>query len=344
LNHRIGNIVRDTPTKFDSSGREIIENWWQSQSGQEKVFIQFDLEAMFTMTHLILRFKGFQPAAMIIEKSQDFGLSWHPAAYYASDCHLEFPFVSTIDTGSINEPFCTNKYSGLSFLNGGELLYKPLASYSKRRKYIDTVKVRASLRVTNVRINFTKLYIPNENYLNKYERDEIIEKYYYAISEFQLFGSCFCNGHASECVAIKSAPIEYDTLNDPKQMVHGQCDCKHNTAGLNCEKCLPLYNDRPYNMASNDLANECRKCECNNHATSCTFCSDRFIETNGMSGGICDNCQHNTQGPNCNECKSNYYRDLKYPINHEMACKSLILFISFKNSVFFVMFNNNFRF
>ena len=36
------------------------------------------------------------------------------------------------------------------------------------------------------------------------------------------------------------------------------CVCGHNTMGTNCEKCKPLYNNRPWLVGYGNQANECQ--------------------------------------------------------------------------------------
>ena len=69
------------------------------------------------------------------------------------------------------------------------------------------------------------------------------ESYYYALSDFAVGGRCKCNGHASKCMYDRTGKLV--------------CDCKHNTAGTDCEKCKPFHYDHPWGRAATKDAHEC---------------------------------------------------------------------------------------
>ena len=68
--------------------------------------------------------------------------------------------------------------------------------------------------------------------------------HHYAVSDFAVGGRCKCNGHAARCVLGKDGEIG--------------CECRHNTAGRDCEKCRPFHFDRPWARATARDANECK--------------------------------------------------------------------------------------
>ncbi|KAH0519646.1 Netrin-4 [Microtus ochrogaster] len=62
-------------------------------------------------------------------------------------------------------------------------------------------------------------------------------------------------------------------------------------------------------------------CKCNGHADTCHFDSQVWEASGNRSGGVCTNCQHNTEGQHCQRCKPGFYRDLRRPFSAPDACK-----------------------
>ncbi|XP_025908402.1 laminin subunit beta-2-like [Nothoprocta perdicaria] len=265
--HRIENVIY-------LSGPGGERTWWQSENGVEHVSIRLDLEGEFHFTHLIMKFKTFRPAAMLVERSADFGRTWRVYRYFAYNCSKLFPGVAGQPSGRLDEVLCDQRYSEIEPSSHGEVIFKVLdPSIPVEDPY--SPAIQDLLRVTNLRVNLTKLHTLGDNLLDS--RREIREKYYYALYELVLRGNCFCYGHASECAPLSgSAP-------DTEGMVHGRCVCKHHTQGLNCERCEDFYHDLPWPCRCDPRGTVAGSSPCDPISGDC-YCK-RFV-----AGRSCSQC------------------------------------------------------
>ncbi|XP_047453457.1 laminin subunit beta-4 isoform X2 [Mugil cephalus] len=307
--HRIENII----TTFEP---ERKMKWWQSENGIHRVSIQLDLETVFQFSHLVLTFKSFRPAAMLVERSKDFGRTWKVFRYFAEDCSLYFPLVSDKPADSIDDVVCDSRYSGSEPSTDGEVVLKALDPiFEIENPYAPNIQDLITL--TNIRVNFTDLFTLGDTLLSRRRRNPQ-DKYYYSLYNMVVRGSCFCNGHASRCTPAQGG--RGDVFPEPG-MVHGRCVCQHNTAGENCERCQDFHHDSPWRPGGENTADICRRCNCHGHSDSCHFDAAHYDASGGVSGGICDDCRHDRTGPHCERCRPFYYQDPQRAKDDPQACR-----------------------
>ncbi len=101
------------PASMTDSPFKHPPTWWQSAQGVSIETLQLDLEVEFYFTHLIIIFRSPRPAAMAIERSQDFGRTWSALMLYAHNCSEVFNLE--------DEKSCTQKYSTAEPCSNGEV-------------------------------------------------------------------------------------------------------------------------------------------------------------------------------------------------------------------------------
>ncbi|XP_071393953.1 netrin-4 [Centroberyx affinis] len=306
------------------------DTWWASGAGTtgQEDEIRLDLETQFCLSHLVLLFRSPRPAAMAIERSSDFGKTWETLKLFAHNCSLEFGLHDDLSQpGSL----CTSRYTGATPCSGGEVILRTLGPSSVKVLDPYSPETVARLTLTNLRIRLLKAQTcpalptpPAEgtsapaSALPPRPIAESPVSAAYAIYTLLARGTCLCHGHAEYCIAYNSSQ---DTLQD-SNMVPGRCVCTHHTAGEHCERCAPLYNDRPWRPAngSSGEPNPCQKCECHGHTDSCHFSQRAWLSSGGTSGGVCNDCRHNTVGRRCQRCRHGYHRHPSLPLHSPHAC------------------------
>ncbi|XP_054830970.1 laminin subunit alpha-2 [Eublepharis macularius] len=110
---------------------------------------------------------------------------------------------------------------------------------------------------------------------------------------------CTCFGHAESC-------------ND----ITGEClDCKHNTGGPYCDRCLPGF----YGDATKGKPDDCQLCACPLNIPSNNFSPTCHLEQS--HGLICDECPLGYSGSRCERCAEGYFGQPLIPGSSCQPCQ-----------------------
>ncbi|XP_041125747.1 netrin-G1-like isoform X5 [Polyodon spathula] len=312
---------------FDFEGRNPT-TFWQSSSWKKYpkpllVNITLSWNKTIELTDdILITFESGRPEQMVLEKSLDFGRSWQPYQFYATDCldafTMEPKTVHDLTQHTLLDIICTEEYSRgyvwkydktVRFeikdrfaLFAGPRLHNMASLYGQ----LDTTKnLRDFFTITDLRI---KLLRPATGATTVDEDN--LSRYFYAISDIKIQGRCKCNLHANTCV------FDGGKLS---------CECEHNTTGPDCGRCKKTYQGRAWTVGSylpipKGTANICIpnnpgpvNCECFGHSNRCSY-----IEL--LNTVICVSCKHNTRGQHCQLCRLGYYRNASAELDDENVC------------------------
>ncbi|XP_034717731.1 netrin-G1 isoform X9 [Etheostoma cragini] len=237
---------------FDIEGRNPT-TFWQSTSWKKYpkallVNITLSWNKTIELTDdIVLTFESGRPEQMVLEKSLDYGRTWQPYQFYATDCldafTMESKTVQDLTQHTLLDIICTEDYSRgyvwkydktVRFeikdrfaLFAGPRLHNMASLYGQ----LDTTKnLRDFFTITDLRI---RLLRPATGATTVDENN--LSRYFYAISDIKVQGRCKCNLHANSCV--------YD-----KEKL--SCECEHNTTGPDCGRCKKNYQGRAWSTGS----------------------------------------------------------------------------------------------
>lgn len=144
--------------------------------------------------------------------------------------------------GDETRAFCTSEYSDMTPLTGGIVPFSTLEGRPSAYNFDNSPELQEWVTATDIRIVFDRLNTFGDEL---WKEPVVLKSYFYAVMDLAVGARCKCNGHASEC------PL---TGNGWER----RCRCEHNTAGPDCNECLPFYNDAPWSRATKSDAHECR--------------------------------------------------------------------------------------
>ena len=228
--------------------------WWQSETllvnnPFKPVTLTIDLGKSYDVSYIRIRFRSPRPESMAIYKrtSTDPKEPWTPYQYFSDSCKKTYNVepMQIVSPENQQVALCTDEFSSISPLTGGNVAFTTLEGRPDNLNFDNSPALQEWVTTSAIRIDLDKMNTFGDEVFGD---ANVLRSYYFAIIDLAVGGRCKCNGHAANC--------------EKKQLPSGKmelrCICQHNTAGVDCQECKPLYNDRPWARATKDNANVCR--------------------------------------------------------------------------------------
>ncbi|XP_058485060.1 laminin subunit alpha-1 isoform X1 [Solea solea] len=303
--HPITNAIDGTNQWFQSpsikNGRQF--HW---------ITISLDLKQIFQVAYIIIKAANSpRPGNWILERSLD-GVTFEPWQFYAisdTECLTRYNVTPRLGPPTYKrdkEVICTSYYSRLNPLEHGEIHTSLINGRPGADDLTSDLLNFTSARFIRLRLQRIRTLNADLMTLSTHDPQDIdpivTRRYYYSIKDISVGGMCICYGHAKSC-----------PLDPVTKKLH--CVCEHNTCGENCNECCPGYHQQPWQPGTISDGNTCEKCNCHNKTFECFFNQtvaelSLSLDSAGVrrGGGVCVDCQQNTDGVNCETCQDGYYR------------------------------------
>ncbi|KAL7987368.1 hypothetical protein Chor_006287 [Crotalus horridus] len=249
-----------------------------------------------------------QPEAIRIQRKKQPSIGWEDWQYFARDCSV----FGMENNGSLQYPDsvnCLQLPSHTPYSNGNTTFSVLNPEPNHRPGYNDfynTPSLQEFVKVSKIKIHLYDQYHTTMPWVNAGHR-------YYGIDEITISGRNAI--YFAQLMKICEIFISNSQL---------KLKLSEFSRDEQCDRCQPLYNDKPFHPGDQVHAYNCKPCQCFSHAVSCHY--NRTIdyfpnEYYRGGGGVCDNCQHNTSGRNCELCNDFFYRHIDADLSALDICK-----------------------